>query len=86
MVLEMGLDATVNENFEVVHRPHGDCWKHKTQDFWVVFYEALKLVGKPCFYAYRAIEGSYQRDPWTVNNRRVGQFNSLEDAMAMTNA
>lgn len=71
----------MNADFEVVKRPHGDCWKHKTQDFWIVFYESLKDNNKPCFSAYRAIEGSYQRDPWTVNNRCVGRFRTLEEAM-----
>lgn len=72
----------MNENFEIVSRPHGDCWKHKTQDFWIVFYERLQKEGKACFSAYRAIEGSFGCDPWTVNNRCVGRFFTLEDAMA----
>jgi hypothetical protein len=80
------MEVEMNANFEIVSRPHGDCWKHKEQDYWIVFYESLKQAGKPCFCSYRAIEGSYQRDPWTVNNRVVGRFRTLDEAMAYADA
>ena len=69
------------DDFLIVSRPHGDCWKHKTQDYWIVFYKLLEDSGKPCFSAYRSTEGCYQRDPWTVNNKCVGRFFTLSDAM-----
>ena len=83
---QLGMEVEMSTNFEIVSRPHGDCWKHKTQDFWIVYYESLKQAGKPCFSAYRTIGGSYKRDPWTVNNRCVGRFNTLEEAMAHADA
>lgn len=70
-----------NKNFEIVSRPYGDRWKHKTQDFWVVFYESLAKIGKPCFSAYRSTRKAVSRDPWTVDNKCVGDFNTLEEAM-----
>lgn len=79
-------EAELSSNFEVVRRPHGECWKHKTQDFWIVAYESPKPRGKPCFKAYRAIEGCDQRDPWTVNNRCVGEFRTLAEAMVHADA
>lgn len=74
---------TKASSFEVVSRPHGNCWRHKNQDYWIVFYESLERARKPCFVAYRAIEPSGNRDPWTVNNRAVGRFHTLENAMEL---
>ena len=73
-------------DFEYAERPHGNCWKHKVKACWIVFYESLKEAGKPCFIAYKAIEGSFGCDPWNVNNRRVGEFRSLESAMEFTSS
>lgn len=70
-------------NFEIVSRSHGDCWKHKTQNYWVVSYKTAKEAGKPSFLAYRPVsENRHRRDPWTVNNRCVGAFYTLHEAMA----
>lgn len=73
----------MNENFKLVHRPHGDCWQHLTQDFWIVHYPLLEGESKKGYYAYRTTQGCEPgRYPWTAPNRRVGMFDTLELAMA----
>ena len=72
----------MSTDFELVSRPHGECWKHKTQAFWIVFYQSLKDSGKPAFLTYRAVEPCKGREPWTVNNKNVGNFITLEEAMS----
>ena len=76
----------MHKQFRLISGPDIDRWKHKTQDYWIVFYSTLKDAGKPCFIAYRPIVPTKGRDPWTVNNRRVGEFKTLDKAMAFAEA
>jgi hypothetical protein len=73
----------MDDEFEIIHRLHGDCWKHKEQDYWIVFYESQHIIKRPSYYAYRPYqnESCEGRDPWTVNNRCVGRFYTLKEAM-----
>jgi len=71
----------IHEEFVEVERGWGKYWKHKFNEFFIVFYEILEEKKQPPFIAYRATNGSYQRDPWTVSNRKVGEFKTLEEAM-----
>ena len=75
------MSDTTKNDFELVARPHGNCWQHKSMGCWIVFYENLKVAGKPCYVTYQAIESFLGRDPWAVNNRRTGAYNSLDVAM-----
>ena len=72
----------MNDEFHVVSRPHGDRWVHKQQDFWVVFYPFLMECGKPAFFAYRSLAPTKGRDPWSVANKKVGEFKTLDEAMS----
>lgn len=73
------------KNFDVVQRPHGKCWMHKTKPMWIVYYPLAKQ--KP-YRAYR-VKG-YElpvpsgRAPWTLDNTYVGNapgYETLEEAM-----
>jgi len=75
----------MNPDFEVIGRSWGDCWKHKRQNFFIIFYESQKQQNKPAFFAYRSIEKCRRCDPWTVDNRCVGRFSTLEAAMEQAN-
>ena len=72
----------MNENFTCVSQPHGEYWLHKTQDYFITLYEKGTYSRKSVFIAYRSVVPSRGRYPWTVDNRRFGQFHTLEEAMA----
>ena len=77
----------MSSDFQVVGSSTGDRWKHNVQNFWIVFYQSLKQAKKPCFYTYRTVDKCPSgREPWTVDNKRVGAFNTLEEAMSDVNA
>lgn len=72
----------MNDDFELVHRPHGDCWRLKGRNVWIVYYWALKAEDEPAYIVYASIDYCPEgRDPWTVNNKRVAARYSLQDAM-----
>lgn len=77
--------AQAAENFEQAERDYspGNRWRHKRLNTWVVFYDSLKKAGKPAFFTYRAVAPCKPgRDPWTVDNRRTGEFKTLKAAFA----
>lgn len=79
--------SVFHPEFTEKHRPHGDCWLHNAQPIWIVHYPVLKEQRKPSFIAYRAVDYlPAGRDPWTVNNRRCGEYNTIEEAMAAYSA
>lgn len=59
-------------SFSLVHREHGDCWLHDAKPAWIVHYQATQ--DRAQFYqAYRTVARvPAGRDPWTVDNRRIG--------------
>lgn len=68
--------------FALVNRPVGEVWLHENNRDFVVFYETLKDMRKPCFFAYRARQPKEGRYPWTVDNLKAGEFRSLKEACA----
>lgn len=75
------------ENFTKVSRPHGECWLHNSRPVWIVEYSGTRVRG-PFFQAYKAVEKvPAGRDPWTVDNRRIGTedgFQTLQEAAEAT--
>ena len=58
------------------------CWLHKDKPVWIVQYDAVPGIRLETFIAYRvAAPLPKGRDPWTVDNRRIGEYGSLVDAM-----
>lgn len=79
---------TISENFDLVVRPTSPegVWLHKDKPVWIVFYAAVEGVRLAYYQAYRAVEPVKKgRDPWSVDNRRIGDpnhgFPTLEAAM-----
>ena len=72
----------MNENFHIVRPPHGELWVHKSWDFWIVEYPFMRECGKPSFSSYRALVPPQGRDPWAVANKNIGDFMTLDEAMA----
>ena len=65
----------MRNDFRLVERPHGSAWLHKTAPVWVVLYPGIEGSMTHRFdswQAFKAIEGCHGRDPWTVNNKRIG--------------
>lgn len=59
--------------FSLVHRPHGDCWLHSDGRKFICFYEGVEGVRPAYFQAYMSkAQPPKGRDPWTVDNRRIG--------------
>ena len=75
------------DDFYKVSRPHGECWLHKSKPVWIVEYSASRLHGR-FFQAYRPVQPvPIGRDPWTVDNRRIGPedgFQTLQEAAEAT--
>ena len=64
-------------------RPHGVCWVHSEKPVWVVHYGQTNRMGEH-WQAYKAVAHIPKgRQPWTVDNRRLGGengFSSFEAA------
>jgi hypothetical protein len=76
-------------SFQQVERLCGSmCWLHETKPVFVVEYSATNVRGRH-FQAYRAVEKVPKgRNPWTVDNRRIGNesgFQTLEEAQTAAN-
>ena len=70
--------GTFDSVFELVHRPHGDCWLHKEKPVWIVEYSATKVRARH-FQAYRTVKPvPLGRDPWSIDNRRIGTEDGFE--------
>lgn len=74
------------DSFKPVKRNFDTVWMHKTKAVWIVFYEAVEGVRLAYYQAYRAVNPvPAGREPWTVDNRRIGDANhgfpTLEAAM-----
>ena len=72
------------ENFVTVPRKfQSDAWLHKDKPVWIVEYEGTRVRGKH-YQAYRAVlPVPVGRDPWTIDNHRIGSedgFQTLEEA------
>lgn len=77
------------ENYTLVERPHGSCLLHNTKPVWIVEYSATQIRPRH-WQTYKAMHKVPKgRDPWTINNRRVGPENgiaTLEQAVALGDA
>lgn len=76
----------IEDQFQVVTRPHGECWLHKAKPAWVVHYPLAPR--NPHYQAYIPApwvgpDDLKGRDPWTVDSRRlsVNGFKTLKEAM-----
>lgn len=63
-------------------------WRYKTkvnkkiQHRWISFFPYLITIGKPCFIAYESLDSVPEwRNPSTVNNRSIGKFYTLTEAI-----
>lgn len=76
-------------SFTLVHRPHGDCWLHDAKPVWIVHYPATDVRGEH-YQAYRTVAPIPKgRQPWTVDNRRIGTdrgFATLDEAVQAAEA
>ena len=69
---------TVESKFSEVKRPYGNCWLHNTKHVWIVEYPSTRARARH-FQAYRAVQPVPKgRDPWTVDNRRIGGEDGYE--------
>ena len=81
----------MNANFvEVQRSPWETVWMHKEKPCWIVFYENSTHPALSFFQAYRPVSKvPKDRDPWTVDNRRIGTidgYKTLESAMQAVEA
>lgn len=64
------------KGFRLVKRPHGEAWLHETAPVWVVKYDGVPESNThryDSWQVYKAVERvPAGRDPWTVDNRRLG--------------
>ena len=74
--------AQPTAGFALVSAPFDACWLHENNRDFVVFYQPLKDMRRPCFYSYRARKPKEGRYPWTVANLKAGEFRSLKEACA----
>lgn len=70
------LSPATSESFAEVERSHGTAWLHMDAPVWVVKYDGVpgsQTHRYDSWQAYRAVERvPAGRDPWTVDNRRIG--------------
>lgn len=68
--------GTVHPDFSMVTRNIGIVWLHKSKPVWVVMYDGVPGSNTNRFdswQAYRAVQKVPQgRQPWTVDNKRIG--------------
>lgn len=82
----------IADNFtEVQREPWETVWLHKEKPVWIVFYENSTHEQFSFYQAYRPVSKVPSgRDPWTVDNRRLGPadrgFKTLETAMQAAEA
>ena len=70
------------DKFTIVDTPIGDHWLYEDGQTWIVFYETVKEQNKPCFIVYKAFKNEcHNKKPWTVDNKSIGKFNTLKEAM-----
>lgn len=78
-----------HKNFETVNRPHGSALLNRVKQMWIVEYQQSR-VRPHHWQAYQPVVSVPKgRDPWTVDNRRIGPedgFLTLEDAVAAVEA
>lgn len=64
------------KGFRLVERSHGEAWLHETEPVWVVKYDGVPESNThryDSWQVYKAVERvPAGRDPWTVDNRRLG--------------
>jgi len=66
------------ENYSNVERPHGSCLLHNDKHVWIVEYAATRVRPRH-WQTYTAIHPVPNgRDPWTINNRRLGPEDGIE--------
>lgn len=80
----------MNAQFNEIQTPIGTTWLHTSRPVWIRYYEPIEGARLGFYQAYRAVEHVPKgRDPWTVDNRRIGHvnygFKTLEDAMDAAN-
>jgi hypothetical protein len=62
------------EDFERITRETGQVLKHRAHPVWIVHYESSKSPAFSVYRVYRAVARvPHGRDPWTVDNRCIGQ-------------
>lgn len=73
------------DSYTKVDRPHGSCLLHNSKHVWIVEYPATRQRAK-FWQVYQPIAHvPAGRDPWTINNKRIGPedgFQTLEAAIA----
>lgn len=76
-------------DFVRVDRPHGTALLHREKQMWIVEY-AQSRTSPHHWQAYRPVVTVPKgRDPWTVDNRRIGTvdgFLTLDEAVAAVEA
>lgn len=72
-------------DFVEVERLHGNALLHKSHPVWIVHYEGHKGFSSPSWRVYESVcKVPAGRDPWTVDNRYVGQkdgFTTIDEAL-----
>jgi hypothetical protein len=78
--------------FKKITRHGSETWQHLTAPVWIVRYEGIEGSNThryDKYQAYRAVEKMPNgRDPWTVDNRRIGPengYSTLDKAFIAAN-
>ncbi len=73
------------QDFKRTYRTTGSVLLHRSKHVWIVRYADYERGGTKFWQAYRAVDTVPKgRDPWTVNNKRIGTdkgFKTLRDAL-----